>query len=90
MRYALIVLMLCALPAEAKQHRDPRVKVEFIRKAPNGACPATGRRALPCPGWEAHHIVPLYCGGKDVWTNMVWLTALQHDALHSSMDCRKR
>lgn len=88
MRYLIALLLVLALPAEAKQKRDLAVKREFILRAPNGACPATGERRLPCPGWEAHHVVPLYCGGMDVAGNLVWLTTDQHRALHSRTTCR--
>ncbi len=90
MRLLAILLLVLCWPAEAKQKRDPQTKAAFVRNAPGGACPVTGARRLPCPGWEVHHIVPLYCGGMDEVANMVWLSTDQHRALHRATDCRKR
>ena len=70
--------------------RSQAVKLEFIRSSPQGACPATGKRALPCPGYEAHHIVWLSCGGEDRPENLVWLSTAQHDAVHAATVCRAK
>jgi len=70
--------------------RSQAVKLEFIRSSPQGACPATGKRALPCPGYEAHHIVWLSCGGEDRPENLVWLSTAQHDAVHAATVCKAK
>jgi hypothetical protein len=36
-------------------------------------CPATGKTAGPCPGWQVDHIIPLASCGCDSVTNMQWL-----------------
>lgn len=36
-------------------------------------CPSTGNYSGACPGWAIDHVIPLYCGGKDVVYNMQWL-----------------
>jgi hypothetical protein len=41
-------------------------------------CPATGRKTGSCPGYQIDHIDALECCGKDVATNMQWLTIAQH------------
>ena len=38
------------------------------------ACPATGKFALPCPGYIIDHIMPLCAGGADAPDNMQWQT----------------
>jgi 5-methylcytosine-specific restriction endonuclease McrA len=86
--FVVTLLCLVALEAEAKQKRDPKVKHAFVLRDEQGVCPSTGKRALPCPGYEAHHAVPLYCGGKDVPENLVWLTVEQHKELHRHTVCR--
>jgi 5-methylcytosine-specific restriction endonuclease McrA len=85
---AALAALLFATPAVAEQKRDPAQKKLFIRTHPRGACPATGKRALPCPEWEVHHINPLYCGGKDVPANMMWVHDKDHTIIHQAMDCR--
>lgn len=52
-------------------------------------CPATGRTAGACPGWEVDHVVPLACGGPDTVPNMQWLTA-QANRSKGAMGCRRR
>lgn len=56
----------------ATPHRSSAARREFARTHP---CPATGRAALPCPGYVIDHITPLACGGPDQPANMQWQTA---------------
>lgn len=81
----------CAAPRDARGfHRSQPVLKEFVRSSPQGVCPATGKRALPCPGYEAHHVVWLVCGGPDRPENLVWLTVKQHDDVHARTVCKAR
>lgn len=81
----------CLAPHNARGFvRSRAVLREFVRSSPLGVCPATGRRELPCPGYEAHHIVWLVCGGADVPENLVWLTVEQHDQVHARTVCKAR
>lgn len=50
--------------------------VHQFRKA--NPCPATGKIAGACPGWEVDHRIPLCAGGADHPDNMQWLTREQH------------
>ena len=59
-------------PADA---RDRKAVREFQREI---ACPATGKRRGPCPGYHADHIIALCAGGLDHWSNMQWLTVPAH------------
>ena len=46
-----------------------------------------GLRDVP-PGYEIHHVVPLYAGGADAPENMVLVTEEQHRAIHQLLDAR--
>lgn len=64
-----------------------RAAVAAFRRS--NPCPATGRTAGACPGWEVDHVVPLACGGPDTVANMQWLTA-QANRSKGAMGCRRR
>lgn len=72
MRLALLlVLVLLASDADAKQRRSTAAKHRFVKEAP---CPATGRASVHCPGYVIDHIEPLCAGGPDRASNMQWQT----------------
>jgi 5-methylcytosine-specific restriction endonuclease McrA len=76
-----ILLLLLALPAEA---RDRNAPAAFQREFP---CPSTGKTTGACPGWERDHVVPLCRGGSDTVQNLQWLKTEQHK-LKTRGDCR--
>lgn len=53
-----------------KISRDSSVLREFKKLY---ACPSTGLRWGPCPGWQLDHVIPLACGGCDSVKNLQWL-----------------
>lgn len=69
---------ICTKPHGVK--RSEAVKSEFKRMFP---CPITNLPEGPCPGWEIHHVIPLYKGGPDTVDNMMWLTDEDHKLVHS-------
>lgn len=71
---ALAAALAITLPTEA---RSRAVVAEFKRQQP---CPATGKPAGPCPGWQVDHRTPLKCGGRDHVDNLQWLTVREHRA----------
>mgnify|MGYP000894803314 FL=1 len=68
-----VVLLAGGVDASAagRLHRNSAARRQFRRGHP---CPATGRRAGPCPGYVIDHIIPLACGGPDRPSNMQWQT----------------
>jgi hypothetical protein len=68
---ALVVCVVLAASASAKEPRSAAVKREFQLTHP---CPVTGRTSGACPGYVKDHIVPLACGGSDAPSNMQWQT----------------
>jgi 5-methylcytosine-specific restriction endonuclease McrA len=66
-----------ARDAAGRIQRDRAAVREFRRLHP---CPATGRTAGACPGWEIDHIRPLHQGGADAPCNLQWLTEAAHRA----------
>jgi 5-methylcytosine-specific restriction endonuclease McrA len=91
--FALFALTVAACAPSASAH-SRCVKVErgnavaqFKRANPCPAGPDAGSQTR-CAGYEAHHVVPLMCGGPDELENLVWLKTEQHHALHSAMICR--
>lgn len=57
--------------AHASTPRSHSAKAEFQRA---NACPSTGARRGPCPGYVIDHIDPLCNGGADSAVNMQWQT----------------
>lgn len=66
---------LAPADADAKQARNKSVLRAFVKYE---ACPATGLRRLPCPGWQIDHILALCAGGRDAVENLQWLTREAH------------
>lgn len=65
----IALLLICALPADARTHRSAAAKAAFQRMVP---CPATGQHRGKCPGYVIDHIKALDCGGPDAPANMQW------------------
>lgn len=86
---AIILAALFPLIAAAGTQRSAPARYQFAKE---NACPATGERRLPCPGWQVDHIVPLKCGGDDAPHNMQWLTIEDHKAKtkREAKWCRRR
>jgi hypothetical protein len=59
---AVVVCLVLAVSASAKEPRSASVKREFQLTHP---CPATGLRSSACPGYIKEHVVPLAGGGPD-------------------------
>lgn len=84
-----IALMLSPCGVALAQVRSRAVVAEFKRLAP---CPATGKPAGPCQGWEVDHVTPLKCGGSDAVANLQWLTTAEHrkkTAREAKLNCRQ-
>lgn len=70
---------------QGKAKRTDRMKRDYKARFP---CPTTGKLQKSCPGWEIDHLIPLCCGGADVWTNARWLEADLHRLRHKDgVDC---
>jgi 5-methylcytosine-specific restriction endonuclease McrA len=67
---------------DGKIKRDPAKRRAFMKSNP---CPVTGQTTGACPGWEVHHVVPLYQGGTDEPSNMQWLTDEEHKERHRDL-----
>lgn len=67
----------CERDSTGRIKRSGAATREFRLENP---CPATGRTADACPGYQIDHRVPLHEGGADEASNMQWLTADQHRA----------
>ena len=66
--------------------QSPKAKREFRRRHP---CPATGKVRGACPGWQIDYAVPLCCGGKNQWSNMRWLSVVEHHTRYAGgVNCR--
>lgn len=85
----LAAAVLIAQQVAAWPGRSSAERAEFRKTNP---CPATGRVAGACRGWEIDHIEPLKCGGADAPANMQWLTVEAHKAktAREAKLCRKR
>jgi hypothetical protein len=70
-RHVLLILLsvVLALPAHAKQPRSSAARTAFVKANP---CPATSVAKLPCKGYVIDHVVPLCAGGADQPNNMQW------------------
>lgn len=79
MKLALIFLAACALSTGADA-RTPRNSVERHAFIKANACPSTGARRLPCPGYVIDHIEAIACGGPDHQSNMQWQTVAEGKA----------
>ena len=66
----LIIILLAVLFAGSALARDP-AQVRAFRK--QNVCPATEKRAGPCPGYVVDHIMPLCAGGEDHPRNMAYM-----------------
>lgn len=89
---ALLVALLLAAPCTAEHGhrgfvRSQAVKRQFMKAHPCPAGPDKGS-VRRCAGFEAHHVVPLSCGGEDKAENLIWLTKKQHAKLHQGTICR--
>jgi hypothetical protein len=73
----------------AADARDRNVPAEFRKIY---ACPATGLKTGPCPGWNIDHHIALCAGGPDTIANMNWMTIEDHKAKTKldMKECRKR
>jgi hypothetical protein len=73
----------------AADARDRNVPAEFRKIY---ACPATGLKTGPCPGWNIDHHIPLCAGGPDTIANMNWMSIEDHKAKTKldMKECRKR
>lgn len=71
MKYILLLVLCTVNFAYAGVPRSQASKVAFVK---THACPVTGKRLLPCPGYIIDHIKALDCGGKDLPSNMQWQT----------------
>lgn len=67
----LVVALFASFTVDAKTHRDPKQRAEFMRANP---CPATGKTHGSCPGYIVDHVIPLKRGGADRPSNMQWQT----------------
>lgn len=73
-----IALLHYNVGAEAhERERSRALRAEFIRMHP---CPSTGRTTGACPGYQVDHREALICGGRDVMTNLQWLSIPDHRA----------
>ncbi len=68
---AVMMVLLTATHAEARNKRSQSAKVEFKQQHP---CPVTGSPKGPCKGYVIDHIVPIACHGADAPSNMQWQT----------------
>lgn len=59
-----------ARDADGSTVRSGRVLRAFRK---TWACPSTGNKTGPCPGWAIDHAIPLACGGVDAVYNLQWL-----------------
>ncbi len=84
-----LVAAVGPLVAEAREQRSSLVVAAFKRESP---CPATKKKAGPCPGWQVDHVQPLCAGGKDTVDNLQWLTVQEHKikTRSDSKACRLR
>lgn len=73
MKLAIALAAACVLStAHAGEiHRSKAVLRAFVKQQ---ACPSTGLRRLPCPGYVIDHIKALACGGADAVENLQWQT----------------
>lgn len=71
MSYAILLLALFPMPADARIKRDPKAVAAFKYQNP---CPSTGKQRGTCPGWIVDHRIALACGGADAPANMQWQT----------------
>lgn len=67
----------CPRDSNGRIQRSASAIKDFKRANP---CPATGKSAGRCPGFQIDHIEPLMCGGSDIVENMQWLTVKDHSA----------
>jgi len=85
---AILVLTLSTAHAADRIERSAAEIRAFRAENP---CPATGRRAGACPGWQVDHSIPLCAGGEDKHTNMAWLSVEDHrfKTVVDARECRK-
>ena len=73
--------------------RDPQVVRDVKKRAAGGLCEYCGKQGFPTPqgGFylEAHHVIPLHCGGADQIWNVVALCAEDHRRAHFGADRNK-
>lgn len=69
----LIALVAGTSPVavSAEYARSKAVLRAFVKQQ---ACPSTGLKRLPCPGYVIDHIKALACGGADDPSNLQWQT----------------
>lgn len=85
---AILAAPVCLAPRDAHGFvRSQAVRAAFMRANPCPGGPDAGSTKR-CRGWEAHHVVPLACGGEDTVDRLVWLTVDQHRRLHAATVCR--
>ena len=77
MKYLLILALFFAVNAEAVIKRSNSARVAFAKST---ACPSTGLKKLPCPGYVIDHTIALACGGLDNKNNMQWQTIAEAKA----------
>lgn len=68
-----VILLAHSCSAEANyyyiKHHYERQKFQQ-----HNHCPSTGKSSGPCPGFVIDLGLPVRCGGKDVESNMIWVT----------------
>lgn len=84
-RLLLILLILCAVLAVARTKRSRAVRRQFQIVHP---CPSTGKKAGPCPGYIADHIIPLCKHGEDSVKNLQWQTVADAKA-KDRIECKR-
>lgn len=72
---SMAMIAMAPFDVAAMQVRSKAVLRAFVKQ---DACPSTGLRRLPCPGWQIDHILALCAGGRDVVGNLQWLTREAH------------
>lgn len=84
----ILCIVIIAAGCATKPERSTKVRHDFARAE---ACPSTGERKLPCPGYRIGHIEPLCAGGPDEVSNLQWepLDYAKRRAVAEARYCRE-
>jgi hypothetical protein len=86
-----VLMLLLAHPAFARIHGHHHTSAAVHEFKRANACPSTGLRDGPCPGFVVDHVQPLCAGGSDRAENLQWQerTAAREKVREERRQCRR-
>lgn len=65
-----------------KNKLEGRRRLKYLYDNQKGTCPQCQQRITQQTGWNVHHVIPKYLGGRDTLDNLVLLHPVCHQQLH--------